>query len=191
MCLQRLITTYCNSAGQKERNKRGGGESHLSVTLPQDDEEKKNRPNEENGRQQEQTKRGSRAVHFPYSEEATARNGVRSVSTFFFILSLPSFFFFLENTPKRHARDNNCVSFTTGYINTFQKPAFAQAKQQIQKERKNILPPPRGKRGQWLSLHKHAQCFSHAPTGKTSVAESKRNSCSDNVGYSKMPPCAA
>lgn len=76
---------------------------------------------------------------------SAAHNSTCARFRLFFSTLCPSFlFFFLENTPKRHARYNNCVvSFTTGYVNTFQKPASAQAKQRIQKEKRFRLPQGR------------------------------------------------
>lgn len=46
MCLQRLITTYCNSVGQKEERERG--EEAIQV-LRYDEERRRNQPNEEKG----------------------------------------------------------------------------------------------------------------------------------------------
>lgn len=106
-------------------------------------------------------------------KSVSTQRRVRSVSTLFFLLFPPFPFLFLRKYSKATCkRPQLCVLYNR-LCQHLPKPAFAQAKQQIQKEEEDFFFQSR-KEGtsQRLSLHKHAQCFRTPRRALTSVSES-------------------
>lgn len=140
MCLQRLITTYCNSAGQKERNERGGGGKPFKCYVPRDNEEKKT---ERRKWATNKARKSSSALSVLRRSVGTQRRAL-SFDFFFYSFPLSRFFFFLENTPKRHARDNNCVLYNRLYQHLPKTSLCSSQATNTRGKKKNIFPPPRG-----------------------------------------------
>lgn len=108
-------------------------------------------------------------MHFLYSKKASsAHRGLCAPFRLFFFYSFTLFpFLFLTKYSKAACeRQQLCVLYNR-LCQHLPKPAFAQAKQQIQKEEKDFFfPIPQGPgTSQRLSLHKHAQCFRTPLTG--------------------------
>lgn len=141
MCLQRLVTTYCNNAGQKERNEWGGGESHISVTLHVTT--KRRKPTERRKRATNKAGKSSSALFELQRSVGTQRRAL-GFDLFFFFNSFPLFLsFFLENTPKRHARDNNCVLYNR-LLSTPSKNQPLLKPSNKYKRKEKIFPSPKG-----------------------------------------------
>lgn len=126
MCLQRLITTYCNSVGQKEeRVKNEGGRKkpfkcYVTTKRGGTDRERKRR-------QQEQMQRGSQAVHFRYSKKASAHKGVCAPYRLFFFYSFTLFpFLFLIKYSKAACKKQQlCVLYNR--LSTPSKTSFCSS----------------------------------------------------------------
>lgn len=167
MCLQRLITTYCNSVGQKEERERG--EEAIQV-LRYDEERRRNQPNEEKGdngnkRSEEEVKQ----CIFCTPKKRRQHTGACALrwDFFFFLLFHPlSFSFSYKILQSGMRENNNSVSFTTGYVNTFQNQLLLKPSNKYKRKKKTFFPIPQGPgTSQRLSLHKHAQCFRTPLTG--------------------------
>lgn len=166
-----MPTTSYHHVLQQRGSKRGtreGGRSHSSVTLRRREEEE---PTEQRKRRQrEQTQRGgSQAVHFLYSKKASSahRGLCAPLRLFFFLLFHPlSFSFSYKILQSGMRENNNSVSFTTGYVNTFQNQLLLKPSNKYKRKKKTFFPIPQGPgTSQRLSLHKHAQCFRTPLTG--------------------------
>lgn len=175
-CAYNVLSPRTATVWVKKRDERGG-RSHSSVTLRRREEEE---PTERRKRRQrEQTQRGgSQAVHFLYSKKASsAHRGLCAPLTSFFFTLSPSFlFFFLQNTPKRHAREQQLCVLYNRLCQHLPKPAFAQAKQQIQKEEKDFFSHP-SRSGNKSTPFTPQTCamFPHAPDGWQRALRSRRN----------------
>lgn len=176
-CAYNVLSPRTATVWVKKRDERGG-RSHSSVTLRRREEEE---PTERRKRRQrEQTQRGgSQAVHFLYSKKASSahRGLCAPLRLFFFFTLSPSFlFFFLQNTPKRHAREQQLCVLYNRLCQHLPKPAFAQAKQQIQKEEKDFFSHP-SRSGNKSTPFTPQTCamFPHAPDGWQRALRSRRN----------------
>lgn len=140
-CAYNVLSPRTATVWVKKRNERGG-RSHSSVTLRRREEEE---PTERRKRrQQEQMQRGSQAVHFLYSKKASsAHRGLCAPFRLFFFYSFTLFpFLFLTKYSKAACeRQQLCVLYNR-LCQHLPKPAFAQAKQQIQKEEKDFFSHP-------------------------------------------------
>lgn len=109
-------------------------------------------------------------MHFLYSKKASsAHRGLCAPLRlfFFFLLFHPlSFSFSYKILQSGMRENNNSVSFTTGYVNTFQNQLLLKPSNKYKRKKKTFFPIPQGPgTSQRLSLHKHAQCFRTPLTG--------------------------
>lgn len=200
MCLQRLITTYCNSVGQKEeRVKNEGGRKkpfkcYVTTKRGGTDRERKRR-------QQEQMQRGSQAVHFRYSKKASAHKGVCApYRLFFFLLFHPLSFSFSYKILQSGMQETTTLCPLQQAVNTFQNQLLLKLSNKYKRKKKISSHPPRGE--QVNAFHSTNMHNVSTPPWwvATSVAEwlefsnpvlAKRISFSKNVTYSNTPSCAA
>lgn len=177
-CAYNVLSPRTATAWVKKRNERGGKKPFKCyVTTKRGGGTNRTKKKATTGTNAARRKSSS-AFSVLQKSVVSTQGPVHSVETSFFFFTLsPSFlFFFLQNTPKRHAREQQLCVLYNRLCQHLPKPAFAQAKQQIQKEEKDFFSHP-SRSGNKSTPFTPQTCamFPHAPDGWQQALRSRRN----------------
>lgn len=101
---------------------------------------------------------------------------VRSVETFFFLFFHPlSFSFSYKILQSGMRENNNSVSFTTGYVNTFQNQLLLKPSNKYKRKKKTFSHPSRSGNKSTPFTPQTCAMFPHAPDGWQQALRSRRN----------------
>lgn len=167
-CAYNVLSPRTATAWVKKRNERGGKKPFKCyVTTKRGGGTNRTKKKATTGTNAARRKSSS-AFSVLQKSVVSTQGPVRSVETFFFFLLFHplSFSFSYKILQSGMRENNNSVSFTTGYVNTFQNQLLLKPSNKYKRKKKTFFPIPQGPgTSQRLSLHKHAQCFRTPLTG--------------------------